>query len=145
MMRTMTETERNKELTRAFIAAIARGDTDTIVATYADDGRLATMGRTLISGVYTRDQIAAMAGHVLAAFPQGLEFTIHSMVAEGDRVAVEAESRGPHASGRLYNNHYHFLLRWRDGRLVELKEYMDTELVTDILCGGQRPAAAAST
>ena len=134
MMRTMTETERNKELTRAFIAAIARGDTDTIVATYADDGRLATMGRTLISGVYTRDQIAAMAGQVLAAFPQGLEFTIHSMVAEGDRVAVEAESRGPHASGRL----------WRDGRLVELKEYMDTELVTDILCGGQRPAAAAS-
>ena len=144
MMRTMTETERNKELTRAFIAAIARGDTDTIVATYADDGRLATMGRTLISGVYTRDQIAAMAGQVLAAFPQGLEFTIHSMVAEGDRVAVEAESRGPHVSGRLYNNHYHFLLRWRDGRLVELKEYMDTEIVTDILCGGQRPAAVAT-
>jgi ketosteroid isomerase-like protein len=139
----MSETGRNKELSRAFIAAIARGDTDAIVAAYADDGRCCTMGQTLISGVYTRDQIAAMAGQVLQAFPQGLEFTIHSMTAEDDRVAVEAESHGPHVSGRLYNNRYHFLLRWRDGRLVELKEYMDTELVTEILCGGARPTPGA--
>jgi len=140
----MTETERNKALSRAFIAAIARGDTDAIHAAYTDDGRCCTMGHTLISGIYTRDQIAAMAGQVLQAFPQGLEFTIHSMTAEGDRVAIEAESRGPHVSGRLYNNRYHFLLRWRDGRLVELKEYMDTELVTEILCGGVRPAAGTA-
>jgi hypothetical protein len=26
----------------------------------------------------------------------------------------------------------------RDCRLVELKEYMDTELVTEVICGGER-------
>ena len=36
---------------------------------------------------------------------------------------------------------YHFLFRFKDGLIVELKEYMDTERVTDILCGGQRPPA----
>ena len=61
------------------------------------------------------------------------------MTAEGDRVAVEAESRGVHASGLPYNNYYHFLFRFRDGELVRLTEYMDTELATDVLCGGQRP------
>ena len=62
------------------------------------------------------------------------------MTAEDDRVSVEATSEGKHVSGVMYRNHYHFLFTWRDGKLVEMKEFMDTEKVTDILCGGQRPA-----
>ena len=31
------------------------------------------------------------------------------------------------------------LFTLRDGKVVQLKEYMDTELATDVLCGGQRP------
>lgn len=42
-----------------------------------------------------------------------------------------------------YQNQYHFLFRFRDGELVTLKEYMDTERVTDVLCGGQRRRSAA--
>jgi hypothetical protein len=61
------------------------------------------------------------------------------MTAEGERVAVEAESKGEHVSGQLYNNLYHFLFEFRDGELLKLKEYMDTERVTDVLCGGARP------
>ena len=26
-----------------------------------------------------------------------------------------------------------------DGQVVQMKEYMDTELATDIICGGRRP------
>jgi len=130
--------ERNKRLTREFIAAIARCDTAAIVGAYAEDGRVVTMGNTLISGAYDKSAIAATAGGVLQAFPDGFEFTIHAMTAEDDRVAVEAESHARHVSGKPYNNHYHFLFRWRDGQLVELKEYMDTEHVTDVICGGER-------
>jgi ketosteroid isomerase-like protein len=61
------------------------------------------------------------------------------MIAEGERVAVEAESLGNHASGQVYNNLYHFLFEFQDGQLLRLKEYMDTERVTDVLCGGARP------
>ncbi len=61
------------------------------------------------------------------------------MTAEGERVAVEASSSGVHASGQRYKNQYHFLFEFRNGRVLHLKEYMDTEQVTDILCGGQRP------
>jgi len=42
-------------------------------------------------------------------------------------------------SGQFYSNDYHFLFRFRDGKVIEYKEYMDTERITDILCGRQRP------
>ena len=49
------------------------------------------------------------------------------MTAEGDRVAVEAETYGEHVSGKTYNNFFHFLLVIRDGKIQEWKEYMDTK------------------
>jgi len=138
----MTLEESNKQLVREFFDAMNRGDVAALVAAYADDGRLETMGRTLISGRFTKAQIAAAAGQIYQAFPTGISFTIDSMTAEGDRVAVEAHSAGQHVSGRLYTNEYYFLFVFRDGYVALLREYMDSERVTDILCGGQRPAAA---
>jgi ketosteroid isomerase-like protein len=137
----MTEEQRNKQLVREFFASMGRGDVTALVAAYAEDGCLVTMGRTLISGKFTRAQIQAAAARIYEVFPQGLTFTIDAMTAEGERVAVEAHSEGQHVSGALYSNEYHFLFLFRDGKLALLKEYMDTERVTDILCGGHRPSA----
>lgn len=138
----MSEVEINKAATRKFFEAMSAGDVDTIINSYADDGYCQTMGHTLISGKFSKQQIAAAAGFIFEIFPKGIKFTIKEMTAEGDRVAVEATSLGEHVSGKTYANEYHFLARFRDGKLVAFKEYMDTELATEILCGGQRPAAA---
>ncbi len=138
----MSIEQRNKQAAQAFFDILNRGDVPALIAAYAEDGRCVTMGNTLISGTYSRDQIAAAAGGIYQVFPQGIRFTIKAMTAEGERVAIEAESEGAHVSGQVYTNQYHFLMRFRDGKVVEFKEYMDTERVTDILCGGQkRPAA----
>lgn len=135
----MSDLERNKQFARDFFAAISRADTQAVVDAYTEDGEVHTMGRTLISGVFKKPQIAAAAGAVLGAFPQGIRFVLHNLTAEEDRVAIEAESFAEHVSGKFYNNKYHFFMRIRDGKLVLLKEYMDTELITEVLCGGQRP------
>ncbi|HTT42435.1 MAG TPA: nuclear transport factor 2 family protein [Steroidobacteraceae bacterium] len=135
----MSTAERNKQLVREFFAILNRGDVPALVAAYAPDGYLETMGHTLISGRFSRAQIAAAAGQIYQVFPQGLRFGIDALTAEGERVAVEAHSQGRHVSGALYSNRYHFLFVFRDGLLTLLREYMDTERVTDILCGGQRP------
>lgn len=136
----MSEIERNKELARKFFHALSTSNVPDIVGAYADDGYVETMGQTLISGRFYKQQIEQAAGQVLGAFPNGIRFEIREITAEGDRVAVEAESFAEHVSGKYYNNKYHFLMRFRDGKLVQFKEYMDTEMVTDVLCGGQRPA-----
>ena len=135
----MTSTEQYKTIVRDFFAALNAGDVDAIVNAYADDGCVQTMGSTLISGTFSKPEIAASAGAIFEVFPQGLKFEICDMVAEGEKVAVEAVSEGEHVSGQTYSNEYHFLFEFRDGKLLKLKEYMDTEMITDVLCGGQRP------
>ena len=135
----MSNSESNKALVSEFFAALNRGDANTVINTYAVNGNLQTMGNTLISGTFSRDQIAASVAGIFEVFPKGLKFTDLTMVAEGDKVAVEAVSVGEHISGQTYGNEYHFLFEFHDGKLLKLKEYMDTELVTDVLCGGQRP------
>ena len=131
--------EANKATVRKFFDAMNSGDVDFIVDTYAEDGCLQTMGGTLISGTFPKEQIQVSAGSIFEVFPKGLKFKLLDMVAEGDKVAVEATSEGEHVSGQTYSNEYHFLFEFREGKLVRLKEYMDTERVTDVLCGGQRP------
>ena len=133
----------NKAIVVRFFDAISSGNVPVMLDFYADDGICRTMGHTLISGNFTKDQISMAAGRVFEVFPKGITFEILNMTAEDDRVAVEAVSHGDHISGRHYSNHYHFLVRLCGGKVTLLQEFMDTELVTDILCGGQRPQQAA--
>ena len=131
--------EENKQFVERFFEAMNTGDVATMIDSYCDDGYLWTKGHTLISGRYSKEQVQAAAGAIYEAFPEGIAFDILHLTAEGDRVAVEATSSGMHVSGRLYENEYHFLFQLRDGKVLSLREYMDTERVTDVLCGGQRP------
>ncbi len=131
--------EKNKLFVTAFINAMSEGNTEAIINAYHPEGRVETMGNTLISGSRGLDEIKSFAPAVLEAFPAKLSFNINHITAEENRVAVEAESNGIHVSGKHYNNQYHFLFEIKDEKIYRLKEYMDTELVTDILCGGQRP------
>jgi ketosteroid isomerase-like protein len=131
----MTEEERNRALVLRYIEASNRNDARAIANMYADDSMHTVMGTTPISGVYTKQQMLAGAGGVFAPFPDGLRFRLVGMIAEGDKVAFEVESVGQHVSGAIYNNHYHWLMRFRNGELVESKEYLDTQLVAKVLCG----------
>lgn len=124
--------ERNKELARTLLDALSRADVETAVGLYADDFTLWTAGSLPFSGTHARDEAVASMPMILDAFPEGLEFEIVALTAEGDRVAIEATSRGRHASGSPYANQYHFLMRARDGKVVEFKEYMDTEHAREV-------------
>lgn len=135
----MNDIDTNKQLTLAFFEALQTGDGNQIADFYAENGRVITMGNTLISGAHEKEEIRQFAAGVLEAFPNGLKFVVHTLTAESDRVAVEASSKGIHVSSLPYENHYHFLFTWRDGKLMELKEYMDTEIITEVLCAGHRP------
>lgn len=131
--------EYNKQFVCEFLQLIGTGDAAALADCYDPEGRVTTMGNTLISGSRGVAEIREFAAGVLDAFPKGLEYTIKTLTAEGDVVAVECEATGDHVSGKHYHQYYHFLFRMRAGKVLELKEYMDTELVTDVICAGQRP------
>lgn len=127
--------EDNKALAKQFLDALSRADTEWVAAHYADDMRLWTAGSLPFSGASTRDEALASMPEILGMFPEGVVFTIDAMTAEGDRVAIEATSRGTTFRGDVYAQQYHFLMRARDGMIHEFREYMDTELARKILVG----------
>ena len=58
------------------------------------------------------------------------EVDAHRFIAEGDYVVIEASGRNNTPDGKPYNNKYCWVCRFAEGKLQELHEYMDTELVT---------------
>ena len=131
----MSETSKNnKEIATEFFNSLSSG-TEDYLDFYTDDSIIWTAGDNAIGGTRTKEEIIEFAQGILAAFPDGITFNITGMTAEDDRVAVEVSGESIHASGQPYNNKYHFLLIIRDGKIIQLKEYMDTQLAAKILLG----------
>jgi ketosteroid isomerase-like protein len=55
------------------------------------------------------------------------------IIAEDDRVVVLCRGEVRTNSGEDYNNSYCYVIRMRDGKMVELREYMDTALAEAVL------------
>ena len=64
----------------------------------------------------------------------GQRVTPTGITAEGDRVAVEAESYAKMKNGKTYQNTYHFLFIVKSGKIEAVKEYLDTIHAQDVLC-----------
>jgi ketosteroid isomerase-like protein len=127
--------EENKELARRLIDALSKADVDFVREHYAEDFKLWVTGSLPFSG--TNDKAGALSAMpaVLGLFPEGIRFNIKAMTAEGERVAIEATSEGRRVGGDLYQQEYHFLMRAKGGKIVEWKEYMDTEHARKVLIG----------
>jgi len=131
----MTSTiKENKEIAIKFFEALSSGS-ETYLDFYNDDSIIWTAGNNAIGGTRTKKEIIDFAQGILSAFPTGITFNITGMTAENERVAVEVSGEAIHASGEVYNNKYHFLLTIKNGKIIELKEYMDTQLAAKILLG----------
>lgn len=115
-----TGLEANQRAVRRFYAAMNARDVDAIAGLYDADAKIVVMAPGAFSGelVPSRELTRAF----LAAFPE-LVFEVGTMTAEADRVAVEASSRGRHADGSPYRNHYHNLFVFRAGKVLLLREY----------------------
>jgi ketosteroid isomerase-like protein len=56
---------------------------------------------------------------------------VHHVHADGECVVVEHSGRNTLPDGRRYDNNYCWVLRFHDGFIAEVREYMDTQLVTE--------------
>jgi len=130
----ISKTEENKKTAIKFFEALSSGSA-TYLDFYNDDSIIWTAGDNDIGGTRTKKEIVDFAEGILAAFPTGIIFNITGITAENERVAVEVSGEAVHASGKPYNNKYHFLLTIKNGKILELKEYMDTQMAAKILLG----------
>lgn len=127
--------EDNKRLIRSFYEAGNRRDMDACLALMADDVTWTNIGTTKYSGTYEGKQalVEDLLGPVFGQFEGGLESTLDNVVAEGDWVVVQSRGKATTKQGRPYNNTYCHVFRIRDGKVVAVTEYFDTEFTAHTL------------
>lgn len=130
----MSGIEDNKALVRRFMEAFSQGDFKTALALLDDEATWWVAGTMPISGTYTKEAFNALLSGVGESIDGAIALTPKAFTAEGDRVAVETESLAHTHNGRTYNNLYHFLFEIRGGKILRVKEYLDTMHTMAVLC-----------
>ena len=68
------------------------------------------------------------ASEIGRLFPAGIRFRVHGITADGQRVAAQVDGSAQTPDGRRYDNTYHFLFEFADGRVRNVSEYPDSVL-----------------
>ena len=138
--------EENKACVRAYYDAVERGDRSGLVALFHPEvrwrvpkGAIAPYG-----GIHHGAQRIAemMLGAVGTAFVPGTQrVAIRLMLAEGDVVIAETRmtaKRPPRAGQPVpdYENDYVFVVEFEAGKIVEIREHVDTRYAAEAFGGG---------
>jgi hypothetical protein len=125
----------NKQLMQHIFAELSKGNSEPFVESMSDDFRWTVTGSTKWSKTYDGKQavLTELFGTLRSKISGRIRTTAHRFIAEGDHVVVEARGNNTTKKGRPYNNTYCFVFRIAEGKVKELTEYMDTELVTAAL------------
>jgi ketosteroid isomerase-like protein len=116
----------NRETVERFYGLMNERRFDEMWELFADDATWSGGGNP----PKTINPIAFMQSVVVDPMPifvtGGIDFTVHAMTAEGDRVAAEVSSHAELTTGKVYANQYHMLFTFEDGKIHGVKEYNDT-------------------
>jgi len=125
----------NKQLMERIFAELSQGNSRPFVEHLADDVRWTVMGTTPWSKTYHGKQsvLTDLLGQLRTRLADRYRATAQRFIAEGDLVVVQARGNSTTTTGIPYNNEYCFIYRIADGRIHEVTEYLDTELLMNAL------------
>jgi uncharacterized protein len=125
----------NKQLMQNIFTELSKGNSKPFVESMDDDFRWTVMGNTRWSKTYDGKQavLTELFGVLSSKMNDRIRTTALRFIAEDDLVVVEARGNNTTKAGKAYNNEYCFIFRIAEGKLKEVTEYLDTELVTAAL------------
>lgn len=123
----------HKEVVRTYFKSMGAGDVELFKSAITDDYKAVIAGYSKLSRTMDRDEVLGFVGAVPDMTKSGISFEIRCLTAEEDRVASESVGRSVMANGAEYNNQYIHLFRFRDGKIHQVTEYMDTQLAEKVL------------
>ena len=122
----------NKQFISNMFIELSKGNAEAFLGSIADDVRYTIIGTTKYSGTFNGKQelINQLLGPLTAQLEGGIAVTPDNLIADGDYVAMQAHGKAQSKNGRSYNNTYCHVFRIVNGKVHEVTEYLDTELVT---------------
>jgi uncharacterized protein len=122
--------EENKAAVGEFFAHLSAGDLTSALDMLTEDATWLILGKPdsfASAGLYSKERVGKLLRVMFKRLKNGLKMTIKSAIAEGNKVALEAESYGELTNGRIYQQTYHFLLEFRADKISAVREYLDTQ------------------
>lgn len=136
----MTQQIDSKSVLRRYVAAVQAGDTEAVRDTFAEDAAWTLhAGQLPISGTWTgRDTIIEeFLAEAMAHYePGSVSLEITGMIAERDQVVLQWTSRARTRDGRAYENGCIGVFTVEEGRIQEVREYMDTLYASEVAFTG---------
>ncbi len=125
----------NKELLRHAFTEVAKGNSRPFVDLLDEDVRWTIIGTTAWSRTYAGKQ--SVLEDLLRPLAKQLRgrtiIAADRFIAEDDLVVVEGRGRNSTVDGVRYHNQYCWVFHLADGRVLELTEYTDTQLIATAL------------
>ena len=125
----------NKRLLEHVYAEASKGNGAPLLESLADDVVWTIIGTTVMSGTFRgkTEVVQKIFGGLRARLVGPVVFTPQRFIAEGEDVVMLARGQATAKSGKPYNNSYCIVARIVDGRIKEMADYVDTELITSAL------------
>ena len=122
----------NKQFISNMFAELSKVNSDAFLNALADDVRFTIIGTTKYSGTFNGKQELTnkLLAPINAQVEGGMTITPENLIADGDFVAMQAHGKAQSKNGRRYDNTYCHVFRFANGKVQEVTEYLDTELVT---------------
>ena len=130
--------EENKKLVLGLFEDMSAGNVEAVTGALADNATWWLAGNPKefpLAGTMTKAEFIKLFSGIGEGMPKGFKITPKGVTAEGNRVAVEAESYGELANGKVYNNLYHFMVECDNGKITAVREYLDTIHANNVLVG----------
>jgi ketosteroid isomerase-like protein len=125
----------NKALLQKVFAETAKGNGRPFVEALADDVRWTIIGGTAWSRTYEgkRAVVEELLRPLAEQFAGPNLVSAERFIAEGDLVVVEGRNHSVTKAGPAYPNRYCWVFVMRDGKVADITEYTDTQLIADAL------------
>jgi uncharacterized protein len=115
------------------MGAMSQGRVGPLFDAMAEDVTWRWMGVSKWSRTFVGKQLVVdtLFGGARETLSPSSSVEVHFIHGDGDFVVVEHSGRNELAGGRRYDNNYCWVFRFEDGLIHEVREYMDTQLVTE--------------
>lgn len=123
----------NKRLMQDIFSELSKSNSKPFIDALADNVQWTWMGTSTWSKTFNGKQSVIdellNPGAAMLTRPF-FTYVARRFIADGDHVVIEHRGENTLIDGRPYNNTYCWVCRLAEGKITELREYMDTELVT---------------
>jgi len=125
----------NKKIMQEIFAELGKGNSRPFVDSMAEEFSWTVTGTTKWSKKYAGKKavVEELFGALRERLAPPIVVNATRFIADEDCVVVEARGKNTTKDAKPYNNAYCYVFRLAGGKLVEMTEYLDTELVTSVL------------